>query len=76
VHVLSRAGATHAGRNAIGVTRPGMGHAAAAGLLEMKRAGAYTFPQDEAGCIVFGMPREAIALGGAGQVVPPADMSR
>lgn len=53
-----------------------MGRDGAAGLLDMKRAGAYTFAQDEASCIVFGMPREAIALGGADEVVSLADMSR
>jgi hypothetical protein len=42
-------------------------------MLDMKRAGAHTFAQDEASCIVFGMPREAIALGGADEVAPLAD---
>jgi two-component system chemotaxis response regulator CheB len=42
----------------------------------MKRSGAYTFAQDEASCVVFGMPREAIALGGADDIAPLADMSR
>jgi two-component system chemotaxis response regulator CheB len=53
-----------------------MGRDGAAGLLEMKRAGARTFAQDEASCVVFGMPREAIALGGADEVVPLNEMSR
>ncbi|CAN0617551.1 protein-glutamate methylesterase/protein glutamine deamidase [Burkholderia multivorans] len=76
VDVLFRSAATHAGKNAIGVILTGMGRDGAAGLLEMKRAGAYTFAQDEASCIVFGMPREAIALGGADEVVSLGDMSR
>jgi two-component system chemotaxis response regulator CheB len=46
-----------------------MGKDGAAGLLEMKRAGAITFAQDEATCVVFGMPKEAIALGAADRVV-------
>jgi len=76
VDVLFRSAATHAGKNALGVILTGMGRDGAAGLLEMKRAGAYTFAQDEASCIVFGMPREAIALGGADEVVSLGDMSR
>ncbi|ACR27389.1 protein-glutamate methylesterase/protein-glutamine glutaminase [Burkholderia glumae] len=76
VDVLFRSAATHAGKNAIGVILTGMGRDGAAGLLEMKRAGAHTFAQDEASCVVFGMPREAIALGGADEVVPLSEMSR
>ncbi|MGU7769475.1 protein-glutamate methylesterase/protein-glutamine glutaminase [Burkholderia sp. MR1-5-21] len=76
VDVLFRSAATHAGKNAIGVILTGMGRDGAAGLLEMKRAGAHTFAQDEASCIVFGMPREAIALGGADEIAPLAEMSR
>ena len=76
VDVLFRSAATHAGKNALGVILTGMGRDGAAGLLEMKRAGAHTFAQDEASCIVFGMPREAIALGGADEIVPLAEMSR
>ena len=76
VDVLFRSAATHAGKNAIGVILTGMGRDGAAGLLEMKRAGAYTFAQDEASCVVFGMPREAIALGGEDDVSPLSDMSR
>jgi two-component system chemotaxis response regulator CheB len=76
VDVLFRSAAQHAGKNAIGVILTGMGKDGAAGLLEMRKAGAYTFAQDEASCIVFGMPREAIALGGADDVAPLSDMSR
>ena len=76
VDVLFRSAARHAGKNAIGVILTGMGRDGAAGLLEMRQAGAYTLAQDEASCIVFGMPREAIALGAADDVSPLADMSR
>ncbi len=70
VDVLFHSAAQHAGRNAIGVLLTGMGKDGAAGLLEMRNAGAPTIAQDEASCVVFGMPREAIALGGACEVVP------
>ena len=76
VDVLFRSAAQHAGKNAIGVILTGMGRDGAAGLLDMKRSGAHTFAQDEASCIVFGMPREAIALGGADEVAPLSEMSR
>ena len=76
VDVLFRSAAQHAGKNAIGVILTGMGRDGAAGLLDMRRAGAYTLAQDEASCIVFGMPREAIALGAADDIAPLADMSR
>ncbi|MBB2977889.1 two-component system chemotaxis response regulator CheB [Paraburkholderia tropica] len=76
VDVLFRSAAQHAGKNAIGVILTGMGRDGAAGLLEMRKAGAFTLAQDEASCIVFGMPREAIALGAADEVASLADMSR
>ncbi|TAM05201.1 MAG: chemotaxis response regulator protein-glutamate methylesterase [Paraburkholderia sp.] len=76
VDVLFRSAAQHAGKNAIGVILTGMGRDGAAGLLDMRRAGAYTFAQDEASCIVFGMPREAIAAGAADEIAPLSDMSR
>ncbi|WP_206950709.1 protein-glutamate methylesterase/protein-glutamine glutaminase [Trinickia acidisoli] len=76
VDVLFRSAAQHAGKNAVGVILTGMGRDGAAGLLDMRNAGAYTFAQDEASCVVFGMPREAIALGGADEVVPLSEMSR
>ena len=69
VDVLFRSAAESAGRNAIGVLLTGMGKDGARGLLEMRQAGAFTFAQDEASCVVFGMPREGIALGGACDVV-------
>ena len=54
----------------------GMGDDGAAGMLEMHQAGAYTLAQDEQSCVVFGMPKEAIALGGVDEVVPLQDLSR
>lgn len=68
VEVLFQSVATYAGANAIGVIMTGMGADGAKGLLEMKKAGAYTIAQDEASCIVFGMPKEAIHMGAAMQV--------
>jgi two-component system chemotaxis response regulator CheB len=63
VDVLFRSAARYAGKNAVGVIMTGMGDDGAKGMLEMKDAGAYTVAQDEATCIVFGMPKEAIKLG-------------
>ncbi|MDQ7970074.1 MAG: chemotaxis response regulator protein-glutamate methylesterase [Oxalicibacterium faecigallinarum] len=68
VDVLFHSAATHAGKNAVGVILTGMGKDGAQGMLEMKKAGAYNFAQDEASCVVFGMPREAIAVGAAHEV--------
>ncbi|MDR5832684.1 chemotaxis response regulator protein-glutamate methylesterase [Caballeronia sp. LZ034LL] len=76
VDVLFHSAAQHAGKNAIGVILTGMGRDGAAGLLEMQQAGAYTLAQDEASCVVFGMPREAIAMGGASEVAPLTEISR
>ncbi|SEI59563.1 two-component system, chemotaxis family, response regulator CheB [Allopseudospirillum japonicum] len=63
VDVLFRSAAQAAGANALGIIMTGMGDDGAAGLLEMKRAGAKTLAQDEASCVVFGMPKEAIRRG-------------
>jgi two-component system chemotaxis response regulator CheB len=76
VDVLFRSAANFAGRNAIGVILTGMGKDGAAGMLEMRRAGAHTFAQDEASCVVFGMPREAVAIGAVDEVVPLQDMAQ
>ncbi|MDP3616491.1 MAG: chemotaxis response regulator protein-glutamate methylesterase [Rhodoferax sp.] len=76
VDVLFDSAAKHAGKNAIGVILTGMGRDGAEGLLRMRQAGAYTLAQDEASCVVFGMPREAIAIGGANEVVPLQEMSQ
>ncbi len=69
VDVLFRSAAQAAGRNAVGVILTGMGDDGAAGLLEMRQAGAHTIAQDEASCVVFGMPKEAIARGAAAEVL-------
>ncbi len=69
VDVLFRSAANHVGRNAVGVILTGMGKDGALGMLEMKQAGAYNFAQDEATCVVFGMPREAIAAGGVDETL-------
>jgi two-component system chemotaxis response regulator CheB len=68
VDVLFRSAAQAAGKNAVGVILTGMGKDGAQGMLDMKAAGAYNFAQDEASCVVFGMPREAIAVGATHEV--------
>ena len=75
VDVLFRSAANNAGANAIGVILTGMGKDGAKGMLEMKRAGAYNFAQDEASSVVFGMPKEAIAVGAVDEVVPLQEMA-
>jgi len=70
VDVLFRSAAQYAGANAVGVIMTGMGDDGAHGLLEMKTAGAVTIAQNEETCVVFGMPKEAIALGAACKTVP------
>ena len=69
VDVLFRSAARYAGRNAVGVILTGMGDDGARGMLEMKQAGATTIAQDEATCVVFGMPKEAIKLNGVDKVL-------
>ena len=76
VDVLFLSVARYAGANALGVIMTGMGRDGAAGLLEMKKAGAYTVAQDEASCVVFGMPKEAIRMGGVDSVVSLSDIPR
>jgi len=70
VDVLFKSVARYAGPNAVGVLMTGMGRDGAAGLAEMHDNGAATIAQDEASCVVFGMPKEAIALGAADHIVP------
>jgi two-component system chemotaxis response regulator CheB len=70
VDVLFRSVARTAGSKAVGVILTGMGSDGAAGLKEMRDAGALTVAQDEASCVVFGMPKVAIENGGASAVVP------
>lgn len=76
IDVLFDSAARHAGKNAIGMILTGMGKDGAEGLLRMKKAGAFTLAQDEASCVVFGMPKEAIAIGAADEVAPLGEMSR
>jgi len=70
VDVLFRSVARYAGVNAIGVIMTGMGDDGARGMREMKEAKAINLAQDEASCVVFGMPQEAIKLGGVDKVLP------
>jgi two-component system, chemotaxis family, protein-glutamate methylesterase/glutaminase len=70
VDVLFGSVARQAGRNAVGAILTGMGADGAQGLLEMHQRGAHTIAEDEKTCVVFGMPREAIRLGAADEVVP------
>lgn len=70
VDVLFNSVADCARSNAVGVILTGMGRDGAEGMLKMRRAGAHTIVQDETSCVVFGMPREAILMGGAEHVVP------
>jgi len=70
VDVLFRSVAQVAGARASGAILTGMGDDGAQGLLEMRDAGAFTVAQDEATCVVFGMPREAVLRGAACQVLP------
>jgi two-component system chemotaxis response regulator CheB len=70
VDVLFRSAAQFAGPNALGVIMTGMGDDGAKGLLEMRKAGASTVAQNEETCVVFGMPKEAIALGAAERIAP------
>ncbi|MBV8924429.1 MAG: chemotaxis response regulator protein-glutamate methylesterase [Bradyrhizobium sp.] len=69
VDVLFRSAAQYAGANALGVIMTGMGDDGARGMLEMRKLGAATRAQDEESCVVFGMPKEAIARGAADKVV-------
>ena len=69
VDVLFRSVARFAGGNALGIILTGMGDDGARGLREMRDAGAMTVAQDEASCVVFGMPKEAIKLGAAEQIM-------
>ena len=70
VEVLFESAARVVGRNALGVMLTGMGADGAKAMKEMRDAGSYNLVQDEASCVVFGMPREAIAAGAANEVLP------
>ena len=70
VEVLFRSAAQLVGRNAYGIMLTGMGNDGAKAMKEMRDAGSYNLVQDEASCVVFGMPREAILHGAADEVLP------
>jgi two-component system chemotaxis response regulator CheB len=74
VDVLFYSCAQVLGPNAVGVILTGMGDDGARGMLEMRQAGSYTIAQNEETCVVYGMPREAIELGGAEQIAPLDDI--
>jgi two-component system chemotaxis response regulator CheB len=75
VDVLFHSCAKHLGSNAVGVILTGMGSDGARGMLAMHDAGARTVAQDEATCVVYGMPKEAVAAGGVDEVVPLDDVA-
>lgn len=76
VDVLFRSVAKCAGANALGVIMTGMGDDGAAGMLEMRNAGARTLAQDEATCVVYGMPKEAVKRGAVDRIIPLQSISR
>lgn len=76
VDVLFNSVARFAGKNAIGVILTGMGADGADGMLAMRQAGAHTIAQDEASCVVYGMPKEAVARGGVEKTVQLFDIPR
>ncbi|WP_240221447.1 protein-glutamate methylesterase/protein-glutamine glutaminase [Rheinheimera hassiensis] len=76
VDVLFRSVAKTAGKNALGIIMTGMGDDGALGLLEMRQASAYTIAQDEASCVVFGMPKEAIKRDAVEQVMPLSEIAK
>jgi two-component system chemotaxis response regulator CheB len=75
VEVLFKSAAQLAGPNVLGVMLTGMGKDGATAMLEMKQAGAFNLAQDEASCVVFGMPKEAIAVGAVDEVLPVTKMA-
>lgn len=75
VEVLFKSAARVVGRNALGVMLTGMGNDGARAMKEMKDSGSYNFVQDEASCVVFGMPREAILHGAADEVLPLSNIA-
>lgn len=75
VEVLFDSVAAHVGRNAVGVMLTGMGKDGAAAMGRMKQAGAYNIAQDEASCVVYGMPREAVRLGAVHAEMPIGEIA-
>ncbi|HLO61958.1 MAG TPA: chemotaxis protein CheB, partial [Azonexus sp.] len=76
VDVLFDSAASVVGKKAVGVILTGMGKDGAQGLLRMRQAGARTFGQDEASCVVYGMPREAYLIGGVEEQYALDEMAR
>jgi two-component system, chemotaxis family, protein-glutamate methylesterase/glutaminase len=76
VDVLFQSVARNAGKNATGVILTGMGGDGAKGLLAMRETGSFTVAQDEASCVVFGMPKEAIKLGAASKITPLSQVAQ
>lgn len=76
VDVMMQSVARVGGKNVIGVLLTGMGKDGAQGMLDIRTHGGYTFAQDEASCVVYGMPKEAVAMGGVDQVVALEQMGR
>lgn len=76
VDVLFRSTSRYVGKNAVGIIMTGMGDDGAKGMLEMKECGANTIAQDEASCVVFGMPQQAIKLGAVNTIAPLESLSR
>jgi two-component system, chemotaxis family, protein-glutamate methylesterase/glutaminase len=76
VDVLFESLASECGASVLACLLTGMGRDGAAGLLALRRAGSYTIAQDEATCVVYGMPREAVQLGAAERVLPIGDIGR
>lgn len=76
VDVLFDSAAAFAGKNVIGVILTGMGKDGAAGMAQMKNAGAYNFAQNEESCVVYGMPKEAVAHGGVDEIAHLNDLPK
>ena len=75
VDVLFQSAARVLGPHGVGVILTGMGKDGAQGMLAMRHAGAHTIAQDEASCVVYGMPKAAVELGAAMEVVPLPDIA-
>ena len=76
VELMFNSVAKYAGANAVGAILTGMGNDGAGGLLNMRESGAHTIAQDEASCVVFGMPKEAIERNAAEHVMPLCDIAQ
>ncbi len=76
VEVMFNSVAKYAGANAVGAILTGMGNDGAAGLLNMRENGAHTIAQDEASCVVFGMPKEAIECNAAEKIIPLSKIAK